>query len=54
MSECLAAGLPVIATAIGDTAELLRGGETGIVLTEFTDQAYRRAAGELALLSQMQ
>ena len=50
VSECLAAGLPVIATAIGDTAELLRGGETGIVLTEFTDQAYRRAAGELAAL----
>jgi len=44
------AAVALVATAIGDTAELLRGGETGIVLTEFTDQAYRRAAGELAAL----
>jgi glycosyltransferase involved in cell wall biosynthesis len=50
VSECLAAGLPVIATAIGDTGELLGGGGTGVVLTEFTDAAYRRAAGELTAL----
>jgi glycosyltransferase involved in cell wall biosynthesis len=50
VSECLAAGLPVIATAIGDTGELLGGGGAGVVLTEFTEAAYRRAAAELTAL----
>ncbi len=49
VSECLAAGLPVVATAIGDTAELLGGG-TGVVMTEFTDAAYRQAADKLMAL----
>ncbi|MFZ0384952.1 MAG: glycosyltransferase, partial [Solirubrobacteraceae bacterium] len=50
VSECLAAGLPVIATAIGDTGELLSSGGAGVVLTEFTEAAYRRAAAELTTL----
>jgi glycosyltransferase involved in cell wall biosynthesis len=50
VSECLAAGLPVIATAIGDTGELLGRGGVGVVLTEFTEAAYRRAAADLATL----
>jgi glycosyltransferase involved in cell wall biosynthesis len=50
VSECLAAGLPVIATAIGDIGALLDGGGTGVVLTEFTEAAYRRAVDELRTL----
>jgi glycosyltransferase involved in cell wall biosynthesis len=48
IGECLAAGLPIVATDVGDVRPLLEGSRTGIVLTDFSSRAYRAAAGELA------
>jgi glycosyltransferase involved in cell wall biosynthesis len=48
IGECLAAGLPIVATDIGDVRPLLEGSRTGIVLSEFSDRAYRTGACELA------
>jgi glycosyltransferase involved in cell wall biosynthesis len=48
IGECLAAGMPIIATDIGDVRPLLEGSRTGIVLSDFSSQAYRAAAEELA------
>ena len=48
IGECLAAGLPVLATDIGDVKRLLQGSRAGFVLEEFSDHAYRAAAQALA------
>jgi glycosyltransferase involved in cell wall biosynthesis len=50
VSECLAAGLPVVATAIGDVPGLLADGGAGVVMTEFDAGARRRAAAQLRSL----
>jgi glycosyltransferase involved in cell wall biosynthesis len=50
VSECLAAGLPVVATAIGDTAELLGDGTAGVVMRDFDAEACRRTAARLMAL----
>jgi glycosyltransferase involved in cell wall biosynthesis len=53
IGECLAAGLPVLATDVGDVKDLLDGSGAGLVLEEFSDRAYRAAAAALAdLLAQ--
>jgi glycosyltransferase involved in cell wall biosynthesis len=48
IGECLAAGLPVVATDVGDVKDLLQDSRAGLVLEEFTDSAYRSAADDLA------
>jgi glycosyltransferase involved in cell wall biosynthesis len=48
IGECLAAGLPILATDIGDVKDLLQGSRAGLVLEEFSESAYRAAAEELA------
>jgi glycosyltransferase involved in cell wall biosynthesis len=48
IGECLAAGLPIVATDVGDVRPLLEGSRTGIVLSDFSSRAYRGAACELA------
>jgi len=49
--EYLAAGLPVVANAgIGDSDELLRGERVGIVIEDFTKEAYQQAAMQLEAL----
>jgi 2-polyprenyl-3-methyl-5-hydroxy-6-metoxy-1,4-benzoquinol methylase/glycosyltransferase involved in cell wall biosynthesis len=48
IGECLAAGLPVLATDIGDVKPLLARTDTGIVVERFAASAYRAAAVELA------
>ena len=48
IGECLAAGLPIVATDIGDVRRLLDDSRTGIVLRDFSSPAYRDAACELA------
>jgi glycosyltransferase involved in cell wall biosynthesis len=48
IGECLAAGLPVVATDIGDVRPLLEDSGTGIVLSDFSSRAYRAGACELA------
>jgi glycosyltransferase involved in cell wall biosynthesis len=50
IGECLAAGLPIIATDVGDVKNLLHGSRVGLVLEEFSDSAYRAAAEDLAEL----
>lgn len=50
IGECLAAGLPIVATDVGDVRPLLEGSRTGIVLNEFSSRAYRAGADELALM----
>jgi glycosyltransferase involved in cell wall biosynthesis/SAM-dependent methyltransferase len=50
IGECLAAGLPIVATDIGDVGELLRGPGMGVVLERFSSGAYRAAVQELAAL----
>ena len=50
IAECLAAGMPVVATDIGDVKPLLESSRTGIVLSEFSARAYRTAAAELATM----
>lgn len=48
IGECLAAGLPVVSTDIGDVKPLLDGTGTGLVLNAFSTPAYREAARQLA------
>jgi len=48
IGECLAAGLPIVATDVGDVRPLLEDSGTGIVLDDFSRRAYRDAARELA------
>jgi glycosyltransferase involved in cell wall biosynthesis len=48
IGECLASGLPIVATDIGDVKPLLEGSRTGIILSDFSSWAYRAAADELA------
>jgi glycosyltransferase involved in cell wall biosynthesis len=50
IGECLSAGLPVLATDVGDVKELLTGSRAGLVLEQFSEQAYRSAARGLAEL----
>ena len=50
--EYLAAGLPVVSSAgIGDTDELLEGERVGVVVREFTREAYAGAAAEALRLA---
>jgi len=48
IGECLAAGLPVVATDIGDVKSLLQRSRSGLILDDFSTAAYREAARELA------
>ena len=48
LGECLAAGLPIVATDIGDVRQLLESSRTGVVLSDFSTGAFRAAAEELA------
>jgi len=48
IGECLAAGLPVLSTDVGDVMGLIRGSRAGFVLEEFSDDSYRVAAQALA------
>lgn len=50
IAECLAAGLPIVATDVGDVRPLLDDAGTGIVLSDFSSRAYRGAACELAAM----
>jgi SAM-dependent methyltransferase/glycosyltransferase involved in cell wall biosynthesis len=50
IGECLAAGLPVAATDIGDVSSLLRDSGTGVIIERLTDDGYREAARKLAAL----
>ncbi|MGV3722827.1 MAG: glycosyltransferase [Actinomycetota bacterium] len=45
VGECLAAGLPVVTNSgIGDCDEMLSGARVGVVLCDFTETEYERAA----------
>ena len=48
IAECLAAGMPIVATDVGDVRPLLEDSRTGIVLSDFSSGGYRAAARELA------
>jgi len=48
IGECLAAGLPIVATDVGDVRPLLEASRTGIVLNDFSSGAYRNGACGLA------
>jgi glycosyltransferase involved in cell wall biosynthesis len=50
IAECLAAGMPVVATDIGDVKALLEGSHTGVVLSDFSSGGYHAAAERLASL----
>ena len=50
IGECLAAGLPIVATDIGDVKPLLYGSGAGLVLSDFSGRAYRAAAHDLAAM----
>jgi glycosyltransferase involved in cell wall biosynthesis len=51
MAEYLAAGLPVITnTGIGDLDDIICAEGVGVAVTEFSDDAYREAARQLAVL----
>lgn len=50
IGECLAAGLPVVATDIGDVKDLLSGSGAGVVVEHFSRDAYEAAARALAAL----
>ncbi len=50
IGECLAAGLPIVGTDIGDVKELVQASRTGVVLCDFSSSGYRAAAAELATL----
>ena len=50
-AEYLAAGLPVITNrGIGDLDEIICAEGAGVAVTEFSDDAYREAARQLAVL----
>lgn len=50
--EYLAAGLPVVCNAgIGDTDEIVKREQVGVILSEFDDGAYQRAAAEALVLT---
>jgi glycosyltransferase involved in cell wall biosynthesis len=52
IGEYLAAGLPVISgPAVGDTDTILRAEHAGLIVTEFNDAAYERAATEILELA---
>ena len=52
IGEYLAAGLPVVSgPRVGDTDTILREERAGVVLTDFTDAAYARAATEILALA---
>jgi glycosyltransferase involved in cell wall biosynthesis len=52
VGEYLAAGLPVVSgPGVGDTDAILRDERTGVIVEEFDDAAYERAALELLELS---
>jgi SAM-dependent methyltransferase/glycosyltransferase involved in cell wall biosynthesis len=50
IGECLAAGLPIVATDIGDVKSLLRDSRTGVVLERLSNDEYWKAANELGAL----
>lgn len=51
IAEYLASGLPVITTAgIGDLDEIIEGDRVGVVIKEYTAQAYLQALGEVDAL----
>jgi glycosyltransferase involved in cell wall biosynthesis/SAM-dependent methyltransferase len=50
IGECLAAGLPVVASDIGDVGDILEGSAAGIVLRDYSDISYRTTADELAAM----
>jgi glycosyltransferase involved in cell wall biosynthesis len=51
VGEYLAAGLPVLSgPGVGDTDAILRDDSAGVIVEEFTDAAYERAAHELLAL----
>jgi glycosyltransferase involved in cell wall biosynthesis len=51
MGEYLAAGLPVVANAgIGDCDQMIKDHRLGIVISDYSDDSYRRAADELRVL----
>jgi glycosyltransferase involved in cell wall biosynthesis len=45
--EAMAAGVPVVATAVGGTPELIRDGETGLLVPARDSRALERAVGSL-------
>ena len=47
IGECLAAGLPVVSTDIGDVKPLLERSRSGLILHDFAPTAYRDGAREL-------
>jgi glycosyltransferase involved in cell wall biosynthesis len=52
IGEYLAAGLPVVSgPRVGDTDTILRDERAGVVVTEFSDAAYERAAAEILELA---
>ena len=48
IGECLAMGLPTVATDVGDVKPMLEDSRTGIVLNDFSSGAYRAGARQLA------
>lgn len=55
IAEYLASGLPVVCnTGVGDLDELIETDRVGILISEFTPEAYERALAELASLRQDQ
>jgi glycosyltransferase involved in cell wall biosynthesis len=51
VGESLAAGLPVVTNAgIGDCDQMLKNHGLGVILSDFSEAEYRRAAGELCAL----
>jgi glycosyltransferase involved in cell wall biosynthesis len=51
IAEYLASGLPVICnTGVGDLDELIEGDRVGVLISDFTPEAYERALAELAAL----
>jgi glycosyltransferase involved in cell wall biosynthesis len=51
IGEYLAAGVPVVSTAIGDLPELFAGGQLGVLVDDFSPAAYEAAADAVEALS---